>query len=110
MSHLHRRDMDAPKLKVDYNDIGLWQPIGNATSTWQNFLGTVTRNGIYFSIDIESWNKVTGEQKRDARDYINKFFEILPKRWQDKIMYLRKRWKEWRITLRSELYNPETPF
>lgn len=50
MSDLHRRDVDAPKLKVDYNDIRLGQPIGNAISTWQNFLSIVTRNGYIFQL------------------------------------------------------------
>lgn len=45
---LHKKDLGAPKLKVDYNDIGLAQPIGDTKSTWQNFLGTNARNEIYF--------------------------------------------------------------
>lgn len=61
---MYKKDSDIPQLKVDSKEIGLGQPIRDATSTWQNFLGTVTRNKVYFPIDMGSWNKETDEQKR----------------------------------------------
>lgn len=62
---------------MDCNDIGLGQSIGDTTSTCQIFLGTVARNRIYFPVDVEFWNKVTDEQKKNAWDYINNFFEVM---------------------------------
>ena len=56
------------RLKVAYNKLG--EPIGDNRSTYNEFLGAISRIGKYAPIDIKDWRKVPNSLKNEMVDVV----------------------------------------
>ena len=67
MKEIWGQPKDLPQIEIKLDDNGI--PISEKT-TFSEFLHSLTRNGMYCPIDVESWLKVSRKLKTDMLDVI----------------------------------------
>ncbi|KAH6768484.1 hypothetical protein C2S51_013820 [Perilla frutescens var. frutescens] len=74
MLEIWGRSSTMPHIKLDFDCYG--RPIGTNRSKFCEFLGTISRNGMYCPLDVEDWQKMPTEYKKKMLNIVKSRYDI----------------------------------
>ncbi|XP_027096129.1 uncharacterized protein [Coffea arabica] len=106
MKEIWGRPKDLPRIEIKLDDNGI--PISEKTS-FSEFLGSLTRNGMYCPIDVESWLKMPRKLKMDMLEVIKERFALPMGLEAWTLRSIGKKWRNWKADLKATYFDPTVP-
>ncbi|KAH6780801.1 hypothetical protein C2S52_012038 [Perilla frutescens var. hirtella] len=102
MLEIWGRSSTMPRIKLDFDCYG--RPIGTNRSKFCEFLGTISRNGMYCPLDVEDWQKMPTEHKKKMLNIVKSRYDITHGDEGWILASINKKLRNWKSTLKARYF------